>query len=141
MISVTGVTGKYILQPSLLAMHRETTEWLSATELWKRELSFFQKLLDQHAPKMANVEFKKQIDHYQHLITYYQGELVDLLRKKLKDHEKKLAIMLQELNESDTSYFNEHAGIMDEVTSFARVFTEFKQGFFEFIERGFSAFH
>lgn len=140
MISVTGTTGKYILQPSLLGMHRETTEWLSATELWKRELSFFQKLLDQHAPKMGNVDFKKQIDHYQHLITYYQGELVDLLRKKLKDHEKKLALMLQELNESDTSYFKEHEGIMDEVAGFARVFTEFKHGFFDFIERGFSAF-
>lgn len=89
---------------------------------------------------MTGVEFKKQIDHYQHLITYYQGELVDLLRKKLKDHEKKLAVMLKELNESDTEYFKEHAGIMDEVAGFAKVFAEFKHGFFAFIERGFSAY-
>lgn len=140
MISVTGQSGKYILQPSLVGMHRETTEWISACELWKRELAFFQKLLDQHAPKMSEVEFKKQIDHYQHLITYYQGELVDHLRKKLKDHEKKLALMLKELNESDTEYFKKHAGIMDEVSGFAKVFAEFKHGFFAFIERGFSAY-
>ena len=44
MISVTGATGKYILQPSLIAMHRESLEWISATELWKRELVFFKNL-------------------------------------------------------------------------------------------------
>lgn len=140
MISVTSQTGKYVLQPSLIGMHRESVAWISATELWKRELTFFQNLLDQHAPKMDNVEFKKQVDHYQHLITYYNGELVDALRKKLRDHEKQLATMLQELNESDTEYFKEHAGIMEEVTAFAKVFTEFKHGFFAFIERGFSAY-
>ncbi|MBX2962682.1 MAG: hypothetical protein KF687_09230 [Cyclobacteriaceae bacterium] len=140
MISVTGATGKYILQPSLIAMHRESLEWISATELWKRELVFFQNLLDQHAPKMNHVEFKKQVDHYQHLITYYSGELVDSLRKNLKDHEKKLAVMLQELNESDTEYFKEHSSVIEEVAAFAKVFAEFKHGFFEFIERGFSAY-
>jgi hypothetical protein len=121
-------------------MHRESVEWISATELWKRELAFFQNLLDQHAPKMDNVEFKKQVDHYQHLITYYNGELVDALRKKLRDHEKQLATMLQELNESDTEYFKEHAAVIEEVAAFAKVFAEFKHGFFAFIERGFSAY-
>ena len=53
MISVLGSTGKYILQPSLLDMHRQTLEWLSATALWKRELSFFQNLLDKHAPTIV----------------------------------------------------------------------------------------
>lgn len=140
MISVTSQTGKYILQPSLIGMHRESVEWISATELWKRELAFFQNLLDQHAPKMDSVEFKKQVDHYQHLITYYNGELVDALRKKLRDHEKQLATMLQELNESDTEYFKDHAAVIEEVAAFAKVFAEFKHGFFEFIERGFSAY-
>jgi hypothetical protein len=140
MISVTATTGKYILQPSLVTMHQESLNWISAIELWKRELSFFQKLLDQHAPKMTNVEFKKQIDHYQNLITYYRGELVDTLRKNLRDHEHRLASMLQELNEADVEYFKEHQGVIEKVSSFQKVFAEFKHGFFEFIERGFSAY-
>lgn len=41
MVSVTGQSGKYILQPSLTGMHRETTGYISACELWKRELAFF----------------------------------------------------------------------------------------------------
>lgn len=140
MISVTAATGKYILQPSLVTMHQESLNWISATELWKRELVFFQKLLDQHAPKQKNIEFKKQIDHYQHIITYYQGELVDELRKKLRNHEHRLAIMLQELNEADVEYFKEHQAVIDSMSSFSKVFAEFKHSFFEFIERGFSAY-
>jgi hypothetical protein len=140
MISVLGSTGKYILQPSLLEMHKQTLEWLSATALWKREISFFQKVLDQHANKSTAVEFKKDLDHYQNLITYYNGELVDELRKKLRGHESKLAHMLQSLNEADTEYFKEHKGIMDELTSFQDVFYTFKHGFFDFIEHGYSAY-
>lgn len=140
MISVTGATGKYILQPSLVTMHQESLNWLSATELWKRELSFFQKLLDQHAPKMNHVEFKKQVDHYQNLITYYSGELVDQLRKNLRDHEHRLATMLKELNEADVEYIKEHQAVIDKLSSFQKAFTEFKQSFFEFVERGFSAY-
>lgn len=139
MISVTGATGKYILQPSLVTMHQESLNWISATALWKRELSFFQKLLDQHTNKMDSVEFKKQVDHYQNLITYYAGELVDELRKKLRTHEHNLANMLQEMNESDVEYFKEHQGVIDQVSAFSKVFAEFKHSFFEFIERGFSA--
>jgi hypothetical protein len=139
MISVLGSTGKYILQPGLLDMHRHTLEWLSATALWKRELSFFQKLLDQHTPKSAAVEFKKQVDHFQNLILYYNGELVDELRKKLRDHESRLAHMLQELKESDTEYFNEHKSIMDALDSFQTAFHTFKHSFFEFIEHGLRA--
>jgi hypothetical protein len=135
MISVLGSTGKYILQPSLLDMHRQTLEWLSATALWKREITFFQKLLDQHANKRSDVEFKKDLDHFQNLITYYNGELIDLLRKKLRDHEHHLARMLQSMNESDTAYYNEHKGIMDELDAFQQAFHRFKHSLFEFIER------
>jgi hypothetical protein len=136
MISVTGATGKYILQPGLVTMHQESLTWISATMLWKRELSFFQHLLDVHASKQTDVDFKKQVDHYQNIITYYQGELVDQLRKKLREHEGKLAHMLQELNEADVEYFKEHRSVMDDLNSFQKVYSEFKTSFFLFIERG-----
>lgn len=139
MISVIGTTNKYILQPSLIGMHQESLEWLSATALWKREIGFFQKLLDEHAPKQSDEEFKKQIDHFQNLITYYGGELIDLYRKKLRDHESRLAHMLQELRESDTEYFKEHEGLMDEVSSFSKAFTSFKHNLYDFIEKGFAS--
>lgn len=135
MISVTSVTGEYILQPSLLEKHRRTLEWLSSTLLWKREFIFFQKLLDQQSVKFSSVDDKKKVDHFQNLIIYYNGEVIDGLRKKLREHESKLADVLQTKNELKTEYFKEHDAIMQELESFQIRFVEYKEGLFEFIEK------
>ena len=105
MISVTSVTTSYILQPSLLEKHRRTLNWLSATLLWQREFNFFQKILDQYAPKFTTVEDKQKIDHFQNLILYYNSELIIELQKKLRDHENRLADMLKTKDELKTDYF------------------------------------
>jgi hypothetical protein len=135
MISVTSVTSNYILQPSLLEKHRKTLTWLSATLLWQREFNFFQKLLDQYAPKFSAVEDKKKIDHFQNLIIYYTNEVVLGLQKKLRDHEIRLADMLQTKDELKIEYFKEHDGIMQELDAFNTSFVEFKEELFGFIEK------
>lgn len=135
MISVTAGTKSYILQPSLIEMHKKSLEWLSASVLWKRELKFFQHLLEKQAPSATSVDDKKKIDHFQNLIIYYSGELVDELRKKLRDHENSVARMLQEKNESDTGYFQDHQNLMDELQTFSDRFQEYKHELFDFIER------
>jgi hypothetical protein len=135
MISVTSVTDKYALQPTLLSKHRKSLEWLSAAVLWKRELSFFQKLLDQYASNFTSVEDKKRIDHFQSLITYYNGELIDTFTSRLRQNEKKLAEMLESRDESKTGYFKEHEGLMAELEALSTQFTEYKEEFFAFIER------
>jgi len=135
MISVTSVTSNYILQPSLLEKHRNTLTWLSSTLLWQREFNFFQKLLDEYGPKFNVVEDKKKIDHFQNLIIYYNNEVIPDLRKKLRDHEIRLADMLQTKDESKIEYFKEHDGIMQELESFNISFIEFKEKLFGFIEQ------
>ncbi len=101
---------------------------------------FFQKILEHHSTTKTVEAFKKEVDHFQHIITYYHGEIVDLLRKKLHNHEKKLATILREKNESDTSYFKEHSSLIDELQTFNKAFTSFKHDFYNFIERGFSPY-
>jgi len=135
MISVIGTTSNYILQPSLVEMHKKSMEWLSATLLWKRELKFFQQLLDSNAPKFGAAEDKKRIDHFQNLIIYYSGELVDEFNSKLRKHESNLAHMLQSKNESDTVYFKEHQGLMIELQSFSDTFRSYRYELFDFIEK------
>jgi hypothetical protein len=134
MISVTSVTSNYIIQPSLLEKHRKTLTWISSTLLWQREFNFFQKLLDQYAAKFSIVEHKKKIDHFQNIIIYYNHEVVPNLRKKLRDHEVRLADMLQTKDELKTEYFKEHDGIMQELEAFDVSFIEFKDNLFAFIE-------
>lgn len=135
MVSVTSVTDKYILQPSLLNKHRKSLEWLSAAVLWKRELFFFQKLLDQYSSKFTSVEDKNRMDHFQSLITYYNSELIDTFTSRLRQHEKKLAEMFESRDESKTAYFNEHEVLMAELEALNSQFTEYKEEFFAFIEK------
>jgi hypothetical protein len=97
-------------------------------------------VLDQNATRTDHVEYKKQVDHFQHLITYYGGELIDSLRKKLIKHEQRLASILLELSEADAEYFHEHNGIIDELRAFDTTFHQFKYDFYNFIERGFSPY-
>lgn len=135
MISVLSTTNKYILQPSLLDMHRESVTWLSTTIFWKREVMFFQKLLTNHAGFFTDVEDKKKIGHFQSLITYYGAEVIDGLSAKLRKHENGLADMLQSLNESDTQYFTEHKSLMEEMATFSRSFDTLKHELYELIEK------
>lgn len=134
MISVTSVTDNYILQPTLLHKHKKTLEWPSTVILWKRELAFFQKLLDQYALKFSSMDDKKKIDHFQNLIIYYKGELIDALSTRLRLHEKKLAEMLEFRDETKTDYFKEHDGLMNELEALNTQFLNNKEEFFEFIE-------
>lgn len=134
MISVTSITKKYILQPPLLEKHRKSIEWLSALALWKRELAFFQKLLDQYAPALTSVENKKRVGHFQSIITYYQMELIESFSTRLRLHERKLAEMLELMDETRTDYFQEHDGLMGELEALNTQFRQNKEQFFDFIE-------
>lgn len=135
MISILTTTNRYILQPSLLDMHHQSLDWLSAILLWKKELNFFQKLLGQHSSYFASIEDKKQIGHFQSLITYYNGEVADTLRTTLLDHEKTLAVSLKSLNEANTQYYTEHRKIIEDLSAFESQYIKFKKDFFAFVER------
>jgi len=135
MISVLASTGKYILEPSLMDMHHSSLEWLSTTVLWKQEVAFFQKLLDGYVAKGTPADEKKRISHFQNLITYYGGELIDTLRKKIKHHEHKLADMMKELKSSDKEYYDEHGELLEELSAFMKTFNSFKSEFFSFIDK------
>jgi hypothetical protein len=135
MISVTSVTDGYILQPTLISKHKKTLEWLSATMLWKKEVAFFQKLLDQYAARFTSLDDKKMVDHFQNIIIYYRGELLDSIASRLRQHEKNLADMLDSVDESKTVYFKEHDEIMGQLEVLNDQLITYKEELFEFIER------
>ncbi len=134
MISVTGVTDHYILQPTTIEKHKATREWLSAAAFWKKELNFFQKLLEQFSPRLTRMEDKQKVDHFQSIITYYNGELIDSYKAKLRDHEKHLAQMLENKDETDTRYFKEHDGLMSEMQALDKQMNEYKEEFYSFVD-------
>jgi hypothetical protein len=135
MISPIGGTKEYILQPSLLTKHMKTLEWLSATVLWKKELMFFQKLLDQYAGKFTTAEDKRRVYHLQNIIIYYKDELIDSLASKLRLHEKKLADMLESKDELKTAYIQEHHALMNELQAASDQFRNYKEELFSLVEK------
>jgi hypothetical protein len=113
MISVTGVTNNYSLQPALLEKHSRTLSWLSLTVHWKRELAFFQKLLAEIKPTVNTSEARAEIDNLENQILFFTLEGIEELRRKLRNHESKLAKMLEAKTEWDIQYYKEHEALME----------------------------
>ena len=89
MISVTGPTNYYSLQPALLEKHSRTLSWLSATMHWKSELRFYQMMLNDVRPSMTSVVFKAEIDDLENQVLYFLLEGIEDMRRKLRHHESK----------------------------------------------------
>ncbi|SRR5690606_10078414 len=135
MISITSATNTYIVQPVLLEKHRQTLNALSLIAFMRRELAFFQKLLEKYSAVVIDAEQKQKISHFQNLILYYNGELLNTFGTRLRLHEKKLAEMLETVDETNTEYFREHDGLMNEVHALNEQFLAYKEEFYSFIEK------
>jgi hypothetical protein len=133
MISVSNITNQYFVQPTLLNKHQKTVEWLSTILLMKVEVKFFQKLLDKSAKSATSEENKKKLDHFQNLVLYYNGELLGNMSTRLRNHEKKLAEMLEQKDETKVSYFKEHDQLIAEMESLYKQFNIYKEELFHFI--------
>lgn len=126
----------YLLEEGLEALHRESKNWYSELELWRIDLSFFQKLLDLNAQHFTSKEDKKRMSHFQNLIIYYTGEVLDRFEQMIRRHEKYLAselMNMETLNESE--YRKKHAEIASHVGAFRIEFIKYKREFYDFIER------
>jgi len=127
----------FLLEIGLENLHQESQIWISQLDFWKIELSFFQKLMDTNSEKFISKDQKKEMDHFQNLIIYYNGELLDQFRKKIKKHEKNLSSELENENRLDeTIYRNQHRILTSELKSLRREYYLYKKGFFSFMEMG-----
>ncbi|MBA9079220.1 hypothetical protein [Rufibacter quisquiliarum] len=125
-----------LLETSISHLHQESKNWVQEIELWRNEFSFFQKLLESIAPKAHAVEDKKQIDHFQHLITYFQGELLDQFAHDVRLHEN----YLQKLGREDSSfqdqpYREQHQKQKEQLAAFALDYRQYRQELFQFAEQ------
>lgn len=126
----------FLAERSIEDLHYSSRQWLFNIEFWRRELDFFQTLLDRNVEKAQSVDQKKQIDHFQHLITYYQGELLDEFHQKARRHEKFMRAMLNgESSDEDTNFRKKHNLLFDQIVSFDNQFKQHKLDFYDFISK------
>lgn len=129
----TSATSRFTIQPPLSKRHQETVEWLSAIVLWKRELTFLQKLLDHH--RKSSPAFKLEIAHYQNIILYYNDELIDSVASLLRLHEKKLEKLIVDQNERSAAYFTEHEQIMNEADALGKQIRTYREEIYDLVEK------
>jgi hypothetical protein len=136
MENLNGTDTEYLLQSSLEDLHQVSKYWLDEIEFWKTELVFFQDLLDKFCPNIHTSEDKKQLDHFQNLIIYYNGELLDEYNRKIRKHTKMLARLMAEEQAKieDMSFREQHRVYGEEVSAMGKRLQEYKTELFEFIQ-------
>ncbi|WP_215224995.1 hypothetical protein [Echinicola shivajiensis] len=122
-------------ESSLRAKHRSTAEWLSAISFWKKEMDFFQKLLDRYSGSFTSVGDKQKIDHFQNLIIFYNGELLETFKSKVRSHDKRLFNMVKKIEELNREYEIEHQDLMEEMESVNKQIYSYHDELFGFIEK------
>lgn len=124
-----------LAEQNLESLLYNSNEWKSEVEMWKQELNFFQKLLDKFASQLTSVEQKQKMDHFQNLIIYYNGELLDFFKQKARRHSKYLAEHVKNHQALNKEEYNEKFGSVNtQLNSFASEFRKYKSEFFQFME-------
>lgn len=123
------------LEQNLENLYRNSLEWHLEVNLWKQELKFFQKLLDCNVSRFITMDQKQRLGHFQNLIIYYNGELLDQFRQQTRRCSKYLAKHIEERSEFNFDEFQQKfGGLNSHLSAFASEFRKYKKDFFQMME-------
>lgn len=118
-------------------LHQESTQWLSALDLWQLELNFFKKILNTHYDDLKQERERKDADHFLRLIYYYQNSLIKSFQSKVEKHEQFLANALSD-GELDfmeqKTYTQNHSELSSHIMSFEAEFKMSKMRLLSFFQ-------
>ncbi|QHL86025.1 hypothetical protein GU926_00620 [Nibribacter ruber] len=136
MDTLTSTSGHLLLSIGLQDLHQESVGWLQDIAFWKTEISFFQKLLEQVNIRVHDLEDKKRIDHFQSLLLYFKGELLDQYRHDLRDHERYLMHLIQNRAQIEEEHYREvHQGFQNQIRAFEADFKQFRLSLYHLAEK------
>jgi hypothetical protein len=131
-----STSNTFILPLSLQDLHQRTLEWESSLELWKRELSFFRKLIDQYGRQLHLREEINEREHFRFLLSFYSGELMNSLSNKIRLHETNLKPLIRGKNTQDEqAYRDEHQQLEKQMKAIEREFHCYKGELFSLVEK------
>ena len=136
MKSLAPANHHFLLEVSMEDLHKDVAIWLSDIKFWKVELSFFQKLLEKITVKTSSIEDKQKISHFQNLILYYRGEVLDQLKRDVHTHEVYLKSILEKDEAVNDQYYREtHQKLAGQLQSFEQAMKSYKSDLFKFAEQ------
>lgn len=117
------------LTPDRDKMRKESQHWLSEIRLWQVELNFFQKLLDEHAPKMNTIGEKKAFDFLQDRNHAFDAMFIPPFRKKVKAHHDALGngkptTNAEALLATHIAMAHEYSGLRADYAAYKAAFTQ-----------------
>ncbi|MEO1049170.1 MAG: hypothetical protein AAFX87_01000 [Bacteroidota bacterium] len=131
MKTIISDTDTLLFEEGLNTLYQESDRWMAEIDLWKFEVSFFQKLLDRHSTSFDTIALKKELDHFQHLITYYGGELLDEYRHQTREHMERVKDQLSSVSITDEVELQiEHTKLKCSVDAFRKEFGSYKRSLF-----------
>ncbi|MEO1052417.1 MAG: hypothetical protein AAFX87_17430 [Bacteroidota bacterium] len=135
MENLTDGSAEVLFEDSLENLHLQSEQWVEEVGLWKNELQFFQKILDRYSGCFNTTEQKKTLDHFQHIITYYSGQLLDDFKQRVRRHEKYLrGIMDGEEPNMESEFRARHSSLFELINSFRHEYNNYKQDLFHTME-------
>lgn len=120
---------------SLLIQHNQHRTWLNYLAFYKDEIQIFQKRLEEVAAKNSAPEIMPHVEHFQNQLIL-QKEQHDILRHDIKAYENRIeAAYAQNPVLAENSRMNEESELAERVETFARLFQEMKDEFYQFVAR------
>ncbi len=114
-------------------LHFEHQLWRSEAKFYKDELKIYQNRLSEVASKNTNVEFRKQVEHFQNQFLIQEKQL-NLLNNEIKQHEKFLSTFAAEYPVAiDHQLFSDHKIMREKAETFKKLYDELKREFNHFL--------
>jgi hypothetical protein len=127
---------RYILPTGLPELHQQTNEWRSDLGLWKQELAFFGRLIDQYGKDLCLRDEIRELNHFRFLLNYYSSDLMNSLAARIGNHEVHLGLLMKELERQDESgYRTEHNALARQVQAFEQEYLCFKNELYGLLEK------
>ncbi|MGV3638884.1 MAG: hypothetical protein ACO1NZ_00115 [Adhaeribacter sp.] len=136
MTQLIPTSNHYLLEVSVDDLHRQSRTWLSEIEFWRLELAFYQQLLEKINRNLPGAEEKKRQDHFQHLLPYFQDELLDQYEHDIREHETLLRNMIQEKAPFDEQLYREkHKKYEAQLEAFGVDFKGYRKDLYAFAQK------
>lgn len=115
-------------------LQTEHLDWLKELQVYKQELNFMQKKIEEVAMKDSSHETLTRVEQFQNQFIR-QREVIDELRHAIKAHENDLEKMFMLGTVSDRQVAIDHIEQRENFERFVQIFDELKESFDTFASR------
>lgn len=114
-------------------LHFEHVQWLSELRFWEDEIKSFTKRLGEVVERYTSNDVRGKIEHFQNQFILHD-EVIDMLKKDVKNHEKQLANIAEEHPVAiNRVHFDDHTELRDRMDTQRSIYGDLKSNYYRFL--------